>query len=128
MMQEGPETRNCAEGIRGITQGFYRIAGRKLRNEESQAVDRRNEWVAAVDRLNQQIAWLTYADPNHAIVEVSERLTSSGRKELVATRLAAFLSPRDGESSALSRSREMWLVPFRQPVSSTSAEHTGEWI
>jgi hypothetical protein len=52
---------------------FIASQAEKLRNEESQAAHKRNEWVAAVDRLNQQIkAWLSYADPDHAILDVCE--------------------------------------------------------
>jgi hypothetical protein len=52
---------------------FIESQAEKLRHEESQAARKRNEWVAAVDRLNQQIiTWLTFADPDQAILKVSE--------------------------------------------------------
>jgi hypothetical protein len=52
---------------------FIASQAQKLRNEESQATHKRDEWVGAVDRLNQQIrVWLTYADPDHVILDVRE--------------------------------------------------------
>ena len=109
---------------------FIASHAEKLRNEESQAAHKRSEWVAAVGRLNQQImAWLTSADPDHAILEVREtpyQLREEGIGSYVARGL--LISCRDAESSAWSRSREMWRVHFRQLVSSTSVERTGEWI
>ena len=52
---------------------FIASQAQKLRNEESQAAHKRDEWVGAVDRLNQQImVWLTYADPDHVVLEVRE--------------------------------------------------------
>jgi hypothetical protein len=52
---------------------FIASHAEKLRDEQSRAAHKRDEWVAAVDRLNQQIiVWLTSADPDQAILKVSE--------------------------------------------------------
>jgi hypothetical protein len=99
---------------------FIASQAQKLRNEESQAVDKRNEWVAAVDRLNQQImAWLTSADPDHAILDVRETPYQL-REEGIGSYLARGLIISAGR-------RELRVKPIARnvagPLSSTGVIH-----
>jgi hypothetical protein len=99
---------------------FIASHAEKLRNEESQAADKRSEWVAAVDRLNQQItAWLTSADPDHVILEVRDT-PCQRREEGIGTYIARGLIITAGR-------RELRLEPIARnvagPLSSTGIIH-----
>ena len=99
---------------------FIASQAEKFRNEESQAADKRSEWVAAVDRLNQRIKdWLTYADPDHAILEVREtpcQLREEGIGSYEARGLLISLGRREIRVEPIARN-------VAGPLSSTGVIH-----
>jgi len=99
---------------------FIASQAEKHRNEESQAAHKRNEWVAAVDRLNQQIkAWLSSADPDHAILDLCETPYQL-REEGIGSYKARGLTISVGR-------RELRVEPIARnvagPLSSTGVIH-----
>jgi len=104
----------------GSLKDFIAEQAEKFRNEERQAVQKRDEWVAAVDRLNQQFKeWLTQADPDHKVLEVREH-PHQLREEGIGTYEARGLSISLGR-------REVRIVPIARnvagPLSATGVIH-----
>jgi hypothetical protein len=96
---------------------FIASQAEKLRNDESQAAHKRNEWVAAVDRLNQQIkAWLSDADPDHAILDVREtpyQLREEGIGSYEARGLSISVARRELRVEPIARNYESIAIGSR---------------
>jgi hypothetical protein len=104
----------------GSLKEFIASQAQKLRDEESQAANKRDEWLAAVDRLIQKITtWLTYADPDHAVLEVHETPYQL-REEGIGSYEARGLTISAGR-------RELRVEPIARnvagPLSSTGVIH-----
>ncbi len=86
---------------------FIAEQAEKLRTEEPLAAQKRDEWIAAVDRLNQQIEeWLAQADPDHHVLQVSERLyplREEGIGSYEARGLSIRLGPREVRVEPIAR-------------------------
>ncbi len=104
----------------GSLKDFIAEQAAKLRTEAPQAAQKRDEWVAAVDRLNQQIReWLTQADPDHKVLEVSERpyhLREEGIGAYEVRGLSISLGPREIRVEPVARN-------VAGPVSATGVIH-----